>query len=87
MKRKQLYQKRLFSVFLISLRTKTLKRIQETLYRETDYRYQKSISTVFEILRMKTPKCIKNTIYEITKAHYEKLLRIMSAFKLRYKKR
>ncbi len=60
--------------FLFSfLRTKTLKRMENTLYGESEQHDQKHVFRVFSCLVFtKTPKCLQNTLFGVTKGLYQK---------------
>ncbi len=60
--------------FLFSfLRTKTLKRMENTLYGESEQHDQKHVFWVFSCLVFtKTPKCLQNTLFGVTKGLYQK---------------
>ncbi len=63
-----------FFFFLFSfLRTKTLKRMENTLYGESEQHDQKHVFRVFSCLVFtKTPKCLQNTLFGVTKGLYQK---------------
>ncbi len=62
-----------FVSVLTFLGSKTLKRTNSTLYRETEQYYQKHLFGVFIILLdTKMPKCMQSTLYGETKPHNHK---------------